>query len=210
MCLHHVVTLQVMIFSSSEFQPSLMLTFVWLFSIFLNFQTSPRSGCMMNMITPLELHVSSYNFTTRVSATKTLLGWGVPTSEMPIFIFWPSVLKLWTSPWKYLLGPCSEIINVNWVLYISRAYQAIIRPVHCWDILIVWILTLTLWPLPRKSCPARCLKNINDNCFIFLGHINLSWDLCMVESFLPLFFEIMTFMNFYCFCSHTLVGIVGT
>ncbi len=58
----------------------------WNSSIFLNFQTSPRSGCMLHMITPWELDVSSYNFTRRVSTYKSLSGWGVLASLMPIFL----------------------------------------------------------------------------------------------------------------------------
>ncbi len=74
----------------------------WNTSIFLNFQTSPRSGCMLNIITPSELHVSSYNFTRRVSTFKSLSGWGVPVSQMPIFNSGkalPRLFCLWWGGW---------------------------------------------------------------------------------------------------------------
>ncbi len=67
--------------------PALCCNFTRLFFIFMNFQTSPRSSCMLNMITPLEFHVWSYHFTRRVSATKSLSGWVLPASHMTICIY---------------------------------------------------------------------------------------------------------------------------
>ncbi len=42
------------------------------------------------------------------------------------------------------------------------------------------LLTL-ISPLIWKSCPAVCLETINDNCFIFSGHIKLIWYLLSLK-----------------------------
>ncbi len=39
---------------------------------------------------------------------------------------------------------------------------------------------MSLWPW---SCLGNCFETIHGNCFIFSGHINLTWDLCPVGSF---------------------------
>ncbi len=68
------------------------------------------------------------------------------------------------------------------LLHIFRADHPAIGPVYCRIILTVWPLALALWLLPCTFCMAPCSKTINDNCFIFPGHINLTWNLCTVES----------------------------
>ncbi len=49
-------------------------------------------------------------------------------------------------------------------------------------------------PLPWTSCLVLCLETINDNGFIFSGHIKLTWDLhTVILTFFIFVLEIMTF-----------------
>ncbi len=51
-----------------------------------------------------------------------------------------------------------------------------------WNILrLFWPSVVTQWPWPSKFCLGHCLQIINDNCFIFSRHINLPWDLYVLQ-----------------------------
>ncbi len=139
----------------------------WNTLLFLNFQTSLKSGCMLNMITPLEFYVSSYNFTRRVSVSKSLSGWGVPASEMPIFHI-GSVMWVKKKIGKYLMT--DKLFNENmtiiaqissiwerhpWVhrrahtdaIYHSQVYKSTSGTWQCWLITVIhaYMLQTDTW-----------------------------------------------------------------
>ncbi len=64
-----------------------------------------------------------------------------PVPFQVILTFWPTILKLWPSLWTFYAGHWLETINNN----CFRAYQPVIRPVHCWIILTFELdITITL------------------------------------------------------------------
>ncbi len=92
-----------------------------------------------------------------------------------ILTFWLSSLETMTF---------TLLKNYKWQqLHIFRAYQPAIGPVHCRDNLTLWPFTLTFMTITMEIMSSPLLRNYNDNFFIFSGHINLTWDLCSVESF---------------------------
>ncbi len=73
--------------------------------------------------------------------------------------------------------------NYTWQLFhIFRADQSDMVPVHCKVMLTFWPSALNLWPSPWFIFERYCLETVNNNCFIFSGHIKAkqpeSGDLC--------------------------------
>ncbi len=108
--------------------------------------------------------------------------------KLYIILFWKN-----SSPsciCKLQLVSSQSIENYKWsLLHIFRAYQPALASTGALKDYF-WPLTVIFWPLPWKSCPVHCLETINDNCFIFSGHINLTWDLYTV--ILTFVLDIMT------------------
>ncbi len=75
--------------------------------------------------------------------------------------------------------------NYTWQLFHSfKADPPYMEHVHCKVILTLKPSALKLWSSLWKYCPGHCSENINGNCFIFSGHINLT---------LLVYYDILTF-----------------
>ncbi len=112
--------------------------------------------------------------------------------------FWPSTLILWHSSRRFSPGQglwtiictCfifSRQIHLTCTVGLLWPFDSSIilswRIKLTWNLHTMWAgtfwpLTLKLWPSPWKSCPGHY-------CIIFSGHMMLTWNLCILESFWP-------------------------